>query len=585
MKNKWLFIFLLFSTAVLIFPDDNPWGNLKKIHFYDSVENYDKVQENLERINSEGIERGEKAKIALNLIKFGDYYFSKRKYENAEAFYRKVLNFSPEYWYLYNKLEKIERAKGSSFISFKNVFRQLLMMLKSFKSSFLLFNSFFNMVFFAGIFVFFLFSIILFIRYFKLASNDLLIDENGGFSLKKLMVTILILLWPLVVMSGWIIYPFLITGFLWLYLNENEKKAISYFLILVGVFTALYSVNTLLERSAKDEKFKIIQKVYEGHLFERGDYEKFDNELKVAQAFSYYEKKQYDTALDILNSMGKQYKNKLKYDLIGNIYYKSAHFNESITYYNESLLLDDKDDITLSNFTLSLLKNNEEDLFESYAGRYPEINDYKKNVSALKEVKMYPASFLWKRLLNFSSERFSFGKFLKGLLIEFIKLPIIYYVLVFIIYIFGIRKFFPMLGGSTYCSKCSKIIKKASIHKSYKLCDECYQLFLIKDVIFLEAKILKEKELRKKFNKRYVIGLIFSFLIPGLTLNLKEKNRLFILLSVVFYLFLGFSIIGTFIFMEIFLTAPIILNLIAMLSFVFYFLINLISVLGGYDGF
>jgi tetratricopeptide (TPR) repeat protein len=442
------------------------------------------------------------------------------------------------------------------------------------------------MVFFAGFFVFFLFSIILFIRYFKLACNDLLIDEHGNFIMKKLMLTILLLLWPLLVLSGWMIYPFLIIGFRWVYLNENEKKAISYFLILVVVFTALYSMNLMLEKSAKDENFKIIQKVYEGHLFEREDYNKFDNELKVAQAFSYYENKQYGTALDILISTGERYKNKLKYDLVGNIYYKSEDFNESITYYNEALLLNDKDDITLNNFTLSLLKNNEEELFESYAERYPEINDYKKNVSALKEVKIYPVSFLWNRLLNFSSERFHLGRFLKGLLIEFIKLPIIYFVLVFIIYIFGIRRFVsPALGGSTYCSRCSKIIKKASIHKSYKLCDECYQLFLIKDVIFLEAKILKEKELRKKFNKRYVIGLIFSFLIPGLTLNLKERNRLFILFSVMFYLLLGFSIIGTFIFMEIFSTAPIILNLIAMLAFIFYFLINLFSVLGGYDGF
>jgi tetratricopeptide (TPR) repeat protein len=585
MKNKWLFIFLLFCAAVFIFPDENPWGNLKKIHFYDSIKKYDKVLENLERIDCEGIEREEKAKIALDLIKFGDYYFSKGKYEIAEAFYRKVLCLSPEYWYLYNKLETIDRTKGRSFISFKNVFRQLGMILKDFKSSFLLFNGFFNMIFFAGLFVFFLFSIILFIRYFKLAGNDLLIDAYGNFLMKKLIFTILILLWPLLVLSGWMIYPFLITGFLWVYLNENEKKAISYFLILLVILAALYGMNLMLERSARDENFKIIQRVYNGHLFEREDYQKFDNELKVAQAFSYYENKQYGAALEILLSTSEEYKNKLKYDLIGNIYYKSADFNESINYYNESLRLDDKDNITLNNFTLSLLKNGDESVFSSYAQRYPEIDDYKKTVSTLKEVKIFPASFLWKRLLSFSSEHFRLERFLRGLLIEFMKCPIIYYILVFIIYIFGIKRFSPVLGGSTYCTKCSRIIKEASIHKSYKLCDECYQLFMIKDVIFLEAKILKEKELRKKFNKKYAIGLIFSFLIPGLTLNLKERNRLFILLSIIFYLLFGFSIFSAFIFTEIFLTAPMILNLIGMLAVIFYFLINLFSVLGGYDGF
>ena len=35
--------------------------------------------------------------------------------------------------------------------------------------------------------------------------------------------------------------------------------------------------------------------------------------------------------------------------------------------------------------------------------------------------------------------------------------------------------------------------------KSHALCDGCYQLFLIKDPIFLEAKILKEKEISRQF--------------------------------------------------------------------------------------
>lgn len=585
MKNKLFIIILFFCTTFSIFAGDNPWGNLKKIHFYDSVKNYEKVMENLEQIDCRGIERGEKEEIASNLIKFGDYFFSKGEYDNAEAFYRKVLSLSPDYWNLYNKLEKIDREKGSSFINFKYVFKQLLLMLKNFKSSFLLFNSFFNIVFFSGLIVFFVFSMVLFIKYFKLAGNDLLINENGKLSIKKAALVLIILAWPMLVMSGWMIYPFIITGLLWVYLNDNEKKAIFYLLILVLIFNLLYSFNLMLERSARDKNFKIIQEVYDCHLFEREDYEKFDNELKVAQAFSYYKNKQYDTALNILISTSEDYKNRLKYDLMGNIYYKSGDFSKSIKYYNESLRMDDKNKITLNNFTLSLLKNNKEVVFKSYASRYPEINEYKKNIEAIREAEISPSTFLWKRLLNFSSERFNFGQFLKNLFTEFIKFPIIYFMLLLFLYIFAIKKLFPVLGDSTYCSKCSKIIKEASVHKSYKLCDECYQLFLIKDVIFLEAKILKEKELNKKFKKKYMIGLIFSILIPGINLNYKERNRLFVILSIVFYFLLGFSIIGTIIFNELFLTAPIILNLIGMLAVIFYFIINLISVLGDYDGF
>jgi len=585
MKNKWFFIILFLCIAAFIFPADKPWGNLKKIYFYDSVEDYPGVLENLGAINRDGLEKGEVATLSKNLIEFGDHYFAQKKFDIAEAFYRKVLDLSPDHWYLYNKLEEIDREKGNFFFNFKNVFSQLLLVMGNFKSSFLVVNSFFNMVFFVGLFVFFLLAIILFIKYFRLAGNDLLIDDNGGLSLRNLAIISAILLWPALILTGWIIYPFLITGFLWIYLNENEKKTIYYMLIFAVGFTLLYSFNLMLENSARNKKFKIVQKVYENHLYGRGDYEKFDNELKVAQAYSYYQNNQNDIALDILLSTGETYKDKLKFDLMGNIYYKSANYSDSVNYFNESLRLDDKNKLTLNNFTLALLKADDEEVFNEYAKRYPEIDQYQKKVSDLNEVKLSPTGFLWKRLLHNSSERFSPTAFIKDLMNEFFKLPIVYFILVLFLYIVGARKIFPLMGGSTYCSKCTRIIKEASVHKSYKLCDECYQLFLIKDVIFLEAKILKEKELNKKFKKKYLIGLVFSILIPGLNLSYKERNRTFIFMSLMFYFLLGFAVIGTIAFTRVYLTAPIIFNLIGILALVFYFLINLFSVLGDYDGF
>ena len=586
MKNKGLFLFfiLFFCAAAFVFPNSSPWGNIKKIHFYDSVKKYDKVVETLGQIHPGEIERGEREEVASHLIRFGDYYFSKGRYDTAEVFYKKVLKLSPDYWYLYNKLEKIDRDKGGGFIHFKNVFRQLPLLLQSFKSSFLVFNTFFNMIFFAGLFVFFVFAVILFIKYFRLAGNDLLINQDSSFSLKKTAFLAIALLWPALVFSGWMIYPFLIIGLLWIYLNEKEKKTISYFLVLVVVFTLLYSFNLMVEKSAVDENFKTIRQVYNGRLFERQEYEKFDNELKVAQAFSYYENKQYQTALEILLSTGETYKNKLKFDLMGSIYFRSENFSESVDNFNESLRIHDKDAVTLNNFTLALLKENDEEVFNSYARRYPEIRDYRTNVAGLKNARISPTGLLWKRLINSSAERFSFPSFLKNLLAEFFQLPIIYFILVFIVYIFGVRKFSPPIGGSTYCSKCSKIIKEASLHKSYKLCDECYQLFLIKDVIFLEAKIIKEKELERKFKKKYAVALIFSFFIPGLNLNFRGRNQLFILLSCMFYFLLGFAVIGILTFNTFFSTAPIILNLVGMLAFVFYLVFNLVSILGDYDG-
>ncbi|MDQ1353072.1 MAG: hypothetical protein QG657_3378 [Acidobacteriota bacterium] len=591
MKNKWLFLFLFLCTAVCIFPETpNPWGDLKKIHFYHSTNNPDKVLESLERLNCDGIDRKEKDKIAAELTRFGDSYFSPGEnktadYQKAEAFYRKALAISPSQWFLYNKLQEVERKTGGGFIRIKSAFLQLGLLLQNFNASFLLVNTFFSMLFFAGLLVFFIFSIVLFVKYFKLAGNDLLIDEHGAFSTKKAALLLILLLWPVVALTGWMIYPFLIVGLLWVYLNENEKRTILYFLGLIIILTLVYSFNLTLEKNAQGKNFKMIQEVYNGRLFDRQDYEKFDNDLKVVQAFSYYEKNEYDTALDILISTGDGFKNKLKFDLIGNIEYKDGRYSESIANYSESLRYDDKNPVTLNNFTLALLKDNKQDVFDSYAKRYPEIEEYRKNVSALKEIKQASPLFLWKRLLNPQSSRVEFSLVVKNVLAEFIQLPIIYYILLFVLYIIGMKKLPVHMGGSNYCSKCSKIIKEASVHKSQKLCDECYQLFMIKDVIFLEAKILKEKELAKKSRQKYIIRLIFSLFIPGLNLNPKENNRLFINMATLFYFLLGLAVIGGLTFSKLFSTAPLILYLVGMLAFILYFITNLISILGDYDGF
>lgn len=588
MKNKILFLIFIFLCSIFLFPKEDPWGNLKKIYFYDSAKNDRQVLEQLKLIDFEGLKRADQKEIASQLIRFGDNYFEKGKYDHAEAFYRKVFNVSPkdDYWYLYNKLEKIKRVNGSFFIGFKSMSGQLFLALKNFKSSFLLVNHFFNLLFFAALFTFLLFSLILYIRYFKLAGNDLLLDEKRKFSIKKIIIILLVLLWPALLMFGWMIYPFLLTGFLWFYLNENEKKAVKYMLIAVAVISALYSLNLMLEKNLQTNSFKRIQKVYEGHLFDEEVYETFDDGLKAAQAFSYYEEgeEKYDRALDILNSTGDDFKSPQKYNLIGNIYYRQGEIGQSIKFYSDSLLLDDDNEIALNNFTLALLKENKPEVFTSYAKRYPQIESLRTKAVDIRNVKLNQGA-LWERLFNSSKGNFNPGVFFKGIIGELLTLPVVYYLLLFIIYVVGLTKLVPTIGQSTFCSKCHKIIKEASIHKSYKLCDDCYQLFSIKDVIFLEAKILKEKELKKKFKKKYIFSLIFSLLIPGLNFNHRGSNRLFLLLSVIFYFLVGFAVVGMVNFNRIFSTAPLFFNLVGIGAVGFYLLVNIFSVLGDENGF
>jgi tetratricopeptide (TPR) repeat protein len=591
MKNKILFAVFIFLCSIFLLPKEDPWGDLKKIHFYDSVKNYRQVLEQLELIQFEDLNRADQKEIASQLIRFGDHYFEKGKYDHAEAFYRKVFNVAPkdDYWYLYNKLEKINRVNGSIFIGFKSLFGQLFLALENFKASFLLVNNFFNLLFFSALFTFLLFSLLLFIKYFKLAGNDLFLDAKKKLSIKKVFIVLLVLLWPALLLFGWMIYPFLLAGFLWFYMNENEKKAVKYMLIAVAVITALYSLNLLLEKNLQTNSFKQAQKVYEGHLFDKEVYDTFDDALKVAQAASYYEKGKIDpnslnTALDILNSTNDDYKSPLKYTLKGNIYFKYGEIGQSIKYYSDSLLLDDDNKVTLNNFTLALSKENKPEVFNSYAERYPQIKSLRAKAVDIKNVKLNQGA-LWERLFNSPKGNFNPGLLFKGIIKELFKLPVVYYMLLLMIYIMGLKRLVPLIGQSTYCSKCHKIIKEASIHKSYKLCDDCYQLFSIKDVIFLEAKILKEKELRKKYKKKYIVSLIFSLFIPGLNFNYRGNNRLFLLLSVIFYFLVGFAVVGMVNFNRIYSAAPLFLNLVGIAAVGFYLLVNIFSVLGDENGF
>lgn len=582
MRKKAILAIMFLFCAGLLLPKASPWGQLKKIHYFDSVGQYDRMMEQLSALNLGDVKREEQRQLAQRLISFGDNYFEAGKYEYAEAFYRKLLAHSPGYWYLYTKLDKIEKEKGSMFFSFKHVFNQMFMVLKNFDTSFLVQHYLFNYLFFAGLFAFFVFGLIMFIKYFRLTGNDLIIGEDGRLSLAKTAIVIVAMLWPVLFLAGWMIYPFLFAGFLWFYMNDNEKKSVFLMMIVIAVVMVLYSVNVVLEDSYTSDKFRRVRQVYSGHLFEKTDYDRFDDELKVAQAYSYYENGQYDTALDILNSTGTNYNSILKYNLTGCIYYRFGEIGQAGDYFRQSLSLKENP-TAMNNFAMVLLKEKQPNVFTSYTKRYPEIEKYRTSELKLREPKL-PAGVLWKRLFSFSGEGFSPVGFFKSIVGKLFSLPLLYYILLFVLYINMVKKVTPSLGESTYCSKCTKIIKEASVHRSYKLCDECYQLFSIKDVIFLEAKILKEKELRKKFNYKYMFYLIFSILVPGLNFHQRENNRLFLLFSMTFYFLAFFAIFGAVNFNRLFAASPLFLNLILILAVGVYFIVNLISVLGDEDG-
>jgi tetratricopeptide (TPR) repeat protein len=584
-KKLILLLIALTLPASFSWAAANPWGNLKKIYFFSVSGDVFEVKKNLAQLDAQALTAGEKNGLQQKLNELGDRYYQKKDYSLAAAFYQKILSISPQNaWPIYNKLEKINKEKGKLFWNLKNVGRQLWLIGHDFNSSFLLLNTLFNVLFFSSLFLFYVTSAVMFSKYFKLAANDFILGADSRFLLKKLILLLILLLWPMAVLGGWGFYPFLFCGFLWFYFKHDERVKIKRIIGMILFFTLLNSFNLYLEKSLKSPGFQMVKKIFAGQLFSETTYNHFDNELKVMQAYAYYSQHRPDMALDVLQATGSNYKSTLKFNLLGDIYFEKENFTQSIQFYRQSLNLDDQNKVTLKNFTLALLKNNDPELFKFYSKNYPEIQVYKDKVLALQQAKL-PERILWKRLLNFSWQDFHIWNLLSNVIVEFLKFPLLLAILIMAIYISLLKKFSPALGHSTFCNKCATIIKKMSIEKAHTLCDDCYQLFLIKDSIFLEAKILKEKEINRQLKFKYLIAMIFSLFIPGFYLNLKNRSNFFTYSFWIFFNIFAFSLFTALTFKNCFGTVPMFVNMIGILAVILYLAINAYSLRSDDNGF
>lgn len=563
----------------------NPWSNLKKIYFYDLSGDISAVKENLAQLDADNIVPAEKIELLQKLNELGDRYYQKKNFPLAEAFFHKILTISPQdAWPIYNKLEKINKLKGNLLWNFRNIGRQFWLILHDFSGSFLLLNIFLNVLFFSSLLLFYLSVVVLFLKYFKLVTHDFILGGNSKFQSKKLIFLLILLLWPLAFLGGWGYYPFLFCGFMWFYFDHEDRVNVKRIVGILLAMTLISSFNSYLEKSLQSPGFQTIKNIFAGHLFSEQRYNLFDNEMKVMQAYAYYNQHKADTALDILQATGNNYDSTLKLNLLGNIYYEKGNIAQSIQYYRQSLSLDDQNKVTLKNFTLALLKNNDPELFNFYLKNYPEIMGYKDKITVLQTIKL-PQAILWKRLLNFSWQDFHFWNFSSNIIVEFFKFPILLACLLMLVYISLLKKLSPILGQSTFCNKCTKIIKKKSIEQAHALCEDCYQLFLIKDPIFLEAKIIKEKEISRKFRLEFSLSLIISLFIPGFYLNFKKRNNVFTFIFLIFFNVFAFTLFSALAFKNFFGTIPMFINFIGIFAIILYLVIGAFSLRGDDHGF
>jgi len=574
---------MVFVFSGMIF-SNNSTGTINKIRFFHSISDDSSFAKSLSEFDFKKLPRNRVKNAIVELERIGDDFADKGELEKADIVYRVIAKGVPEYWQIFNKIESINRLRSPLSFDIKLFLKQILSLLYDDDSLFVFSSVAVTSIYFSAILVFFIFAISLFYKNFNLFFNDSINTRNNGVSVSKILVFSAALLWPLLFLSGWMIFPFLISGLLWTYFGKREKVGIIVIVTVIIIFSSLFSVISYIKKNKSLETFLIASEISAGKIYKKRDYLKLDNELKVYLAYVFYENKDFDSALDILLSTGKSYRSALKYNLFGNIYFKSGNFKESLKYYKNSLELDENDQVAIYNFTMALAYSERSKVFNSYGKRFPQINHLRNEVHQLKTVKI-DNDLLKRRIFNNSNENFDMSVLILEITKEFIKLPIIWFSLILILYIYFIKYFFKNLGESARCFKCSKITRKSNTYKGIVLCNECHQLFKVKDVIFLEAKVAKEQKIRKRdFYKGFLIYILSVFL-PGLKLIFTRKYISFIVFSIIFYSIAIFSIAGKSIFRELYSTYPIVFSISSLVGIMMYLFVNIYTAMEDSYGF
>jgi len=578
----WLLLGVLLPLEIPATVEDS-LSIIRKINHYYSLEQTEAVMRQLEQLDTSADNHTRKRFVAKILEGYGDYYRREGKPLLAERFFRQALQVNASEWKTFNKLNELYVLEHKTPLHLPTVFRQVPQLWRNFPSAYLLLNRTLNSLFIAICWVFMVLALVLLFRYFPLAQTDLFRDGEWRINWIQLVAVMLLLLWPLVAGPGWGTIPFLILGFLWVYLERSEKRSILAGMLVFTLVVLLAGFQIVLDRSLNSKEFGTAMKVFSGKSLEAKEVAGLDPQMVVMRAFNEYEAGNLESALDLLESSGEEFRGKLKYQLLAGIQYRFGNITESIANLRLALQMDDKDPVSLNNFTLVLLENGNRKLLDSYIQRYPEIKKLQSQYLQLEEPMPDPL-FLWRRLFSRGRPQVSIAAFLKNWGNAVVESFATWSLLLFLLYLLLIPKVFSGIGKSVRCSKCGKHIDRTAVHRSYKLCNECYQLFMIKDVMFLEAKVIKEKELMRRRRYEKALTLSLSLFVPGLNLIARSRHTAYILLATSVYFLMAFFWTTRYAFKETFAAVPLFLQLVGVAAILVYVVINLVAVKGEEDG-
>ncbi len=508
----------------------------------------------------------ELTEIALNYQQKGDL-------TTAEKIMEKIVKADWGDWKSISFYHEIKKQNSGAFV-LDPWFRQLKKILTDFNSSLFLVNRLIYYAFLALMIATLFYVFFFFLNYFEIIINDCLLNDQRQFIFRKLIIALALLFWPVILFS-WGFFPFLIAPFCWYYFEKRNRKNLLFLFGGLLILSLLMSFKLYIEKAYSSPEFKKAENIFYAKKMAISDYRDLDSELQIYQAYNYIAERNYQRAEEILSQskMNSLLAKKLK----GILALEYREYDRSISYFRDLLQAGERDYSTLNNLTLALVRKGEMDVYNSFANAYEEIKTLKNNVFDIV-LPSRDSSFLFKRLFYLGKEKPHLLEMLKVIGFSFLRVPVYLGILIFLFYLKIIKKLFGGIGRSIFCSKCHKIIKRPPIERPNLMCDDCYQLFLIKDPIFFDAKILKEKELQKSAGRKKNVFLILGIVIPGIALLYKKNYGLFSVLYAKFAFFSLLALSAANDFYRHFQAVPLLLPLSGILAVLAYLILNISAI-------
>ncbi len=469
-------------------------------------------------------------------------------------------------WKIFDDLSKIELKNFNILKGIKNAFVALKLFIYS-DDNILILSPLAKSIFWGFFLSFIIFILFKYYYNFEVLLNDL----NLNFKFLKYIALIVFAIISLVSFSGIFYIPFGIGAVVFFYLLKKEKKLLFLYLFTFFISFIILTYTNIIQTASYNKRYQAIIKIKEGKYTDQEllkiekEFEKDpDPQLFLTLAIRYYNDNLLFNSKRVLEKIKESDKyNKLKYFYLGNIYYKVGFFSKAKDMYFKALQVAPNDPYLNFNISVLLFRINQPDLAQKYAliaqkAGIKREGDILTKKDPLK-INIFP-------YVEFKfSKRVFFHPIFLGLLIFFVLLLLL-------------KIAFRSIGTSVRCASCGKPTKKNRNSVNDRYCEECFNLFIIREPFLSETRKIKYKEIEENNLKMTKKIVILSILFPGIDLIYRELSYLYFILSffTFFFLILFFTLNGDLIVLK----ASKILSfntIFLWLALLFYLIINIIS--------